>query len=175
MNTSRICFNELANYNAGNLVYKWFDLDGFCSADEFNEAFQEWLASCRHPHGGECEEWNIADFENIPEQFVGSYSFNSEAFFKYNELTEDEKLALEYLTSICGYSFADSLDKIEDIHIVEQDIEDYAFDYINETEELPEIAKQYFDYSAYARDMEINGLVYNWSEKGVLVINYCCH
>lgn len=33
-----ICLNELSNYNNGELVYKWFNLDNYVDASEFWEA-----------------------------------------------------------------------------------------------------------------------------------------
>ncbi len=37
---------------------------------------------------------------------------------------------------------------------------DYAYDLINETTEIPESLRYYIDYDAIARDMEINGEIF---------------
>ena len=169
---SSICFNELANYNAGRLVYQWFDLDQYSDAEEFSTAFYDWLSACPHPDGGECEEWNVADYEDIPEQLVSGYGFNADQFFEWQNLNDDERLVFEMLTECMGYTFADAMSKVDRVGVVHgQRPESYVYDLINECMDLPEIAVQYFDYKAYARDMVLNGDISYDPEHSVLYTN----
>ena len=41
-----------------------------------------------------------------------------------------------------------------------KDEEDYAYEIVEECYDLPEFAKTYFDYSAFARDLFITCLLY---------------
>lgn len=165
-----ICLNELSNYNNGSLVYKWFNLEDFTTADEYNEAVQEWLETCPSVSGYPCEEWNIADYENIPSQFVGDYCFDAEAFYAYKELSDQlEDGALEAYM-YCFSAMPESLDEFNNKFLM-------ATEYRNDTwhgffveiaEELveqngmldgiPEEVARYFDYEMYGRDTYLNDL-----------------
>ncbi len=85
---ARICLNELSNYNNGELVYKWFDLDDYVDASEFWSAVYDWLKDCPNQYGQECEEWNLGDVDEIPEEFYGEYHFNAEGFFEYKTVLD---------------------------------------------------------------------------------------
>ncbi|USE39535.1 antirestriction protein ArdA [Endozoicomonas sp. SCSIO W0465] len=77
-----------------------------------------------------------------------------------------EKLAaFQYLIDCLHKNPNDALAYIDDIHITTDSIEDYAHDLIQEME-LPDIAKQYFDYQSYGRDLEINGEICTFEFNG---------
>ena len=48
-------------------------------------------------------------------------------------------------------------------------LEDVAYDIVEECYGLPEIAERYFDYQAFARDLEFDG--YTETELGTICIN----
>lgn len=50
-----------------------------------------------------------------------------------------------------------------------QTLEDVAYDLVDECYDLPEFAKTYFNYSAFARDLGFDG--YHETSNGVI---YCC-
>lgn len=165
-----ICLNELANYNNGNLVWKWFNLDNFSNADEYNEAVQEWLETCPGVYGSPCEEWNIADAENIPEQFVGDYSFDVEGFYTFKELNDQlEEGALEAYLAIFS-EMPESVEQFNDrfFGISEEKNDEWPGFYIELGEQLvdengmlegvPEEVANYFDYEKYGRDRYLNDL-----------------
>lgn len=164
-----ICLNELSNYNNGELVYKWFDLDSYADASEFWEAVNEWLAACPHPYGGECEEWNIADIEGIPSQFYGEYSFDAKGFYQYKELAaEIGEAELEAYLSIFN-EMPETADQFNEKFFckAECSLESNGFygeighelAELNEiNSQLPEHLASYFNYEAYGRDEYINGM-----------------
>lgn len=165
-----ICLNELSNYNNGTLVYKWFDLEDFASAAEYNEAVQKWLETCPTVLGSPCEEWNIADYEDIPSDFVGDYCFDAEAFYSFKELADQlETGALEAYINCFG-SMPENIDQFNERFFMETEhkSDDWHGFYIEIAEQLiddsgllndvPETVSMYFDYEKYGRDIYINDL-----------------
>ncbi len=165
-----ICLNELANYNNGELVYKWFYLDNYDSADEFWTAVNEWLESCPHPYeDGECEEWNLADVEGIPSEFYGNYSFDAVRFFEYKELAEEiGEDKLEAYLSIFD-QLPESVDQFNEKFFCETELSEGSNGFYGEIghelaelngidSQLPEHLASYFDHEAYGRDEFINAM-----------------
>ena len=55
-----------------------------------------------------------------------------------------------------GYNLSDAQERYEEVCLFDGSAADYAFDLINETSEVPEYLRNYIDYDAIARDMEIS-------------------
>jgi len=49
------------------------------------------------------------------------------------------------------------MERYDEVYLHHGAAEDYAYDLIDETTEVPENLRYYIDYKAIARDMEING------------------
>ena len=164
-----ICLNELSNYNNGELVYKWFDLDNYADASEFWVAVNKWLAGCQHPYAGECEEWNIADIEGIPSEFYGEYSFDAERFYQYKELAEEVgEEELEAYLSIFN-QLPETADEYYEKFFCKAECSEESNGFYGEIghelaelngidSQLPEHLVSYFNYEAYGRDEYINGM-----------------
>ncbi len=71
-------------------------------------------------------------------------------------LDETEATQLNFLLD-CGYNLDDAMKRYEEVCLHEGTAEDYAYDLIEETTEIPENLRYYIDYKAIARDMQING------------------
>lgn len=112
------------------------------------------------------------DWETIPKGLY-SESINSELWAQYqtiDALSETEAIAFDFLHTYRGYSLDDSLAKIEDVNLVEQSPSDCAYDFVQDCYALPEIALSYFDFDRFARDLEMNGDIYDM-ENGYIVTN----
>lgn len=67
--------------------------------------------------------------------------------------------AIQYLTDN-GHK---DLSYVDDVQVFHGTKEDYAYEFMNDcyfTSETPDIFRTYFDFEGFARDMEINGEVY---------------
>ncbi len=80
-------------------------------------------------------------------------------FEEIDDLDETEATQVTFLLEL-GYAIDETLDRFEDVCIFEGKASDYAYDLINETTEIPESLRYYIDYDAIARDMEINGEIF---------------
>lgn len=118
--------------------------------------------------------------DNDPEWFVNDYEWTTETevfevhemdnYFKLNEqlndlneLEEWERIEIAAAVEAWGYSFMEAYEKQQKgcfVLYADQDLEDVAYDLINEcyfTEGIPETLIKYFDYAAYARDLSFDG------------------
>ena len=85
-----ITLYALANYNHGRLISKTFTLADYRDHDDYREAVSVWLNTVPYPceQGRFEEEWIVADYEDIPEQFVDEYDLYRE-FWAYLDLRRD--------------------------------------------------------------------------------------
>jgi len=171
VNTPSIYVGTYSKYNNGSLEGKWMDLTDYSDKDEF-------LQACQELHKDESDpEFMFQDYENIPEAFI-SESGIDENFWNYinaiKELDGDDLEAFEIWMSNDS-----SRDLSEDVEgLIEQfrddycghfknGLEDYAYELVQDcyfTKETPDIFIRYFDYTSFARDLELNGDV--WENEG---------
>lgn len=154
----------LAAYNNGKLHGRW--IDASLGADHIQDQINEVLATS--PEQG-AEEWAIHDFENF-----GS--------IELSEWTSVERVAiLAKLFDEHGDAFAvwyDTQDgkNFDTDELEEKFSEQYQGSYYSEVDfaeqlledcghlaELPQWAKNYFDFESYARDLRLSG-DYSFSE-----------
>lgn len=154
------------SYNACNaraLGSEWICLNDF---EEWEEIEDELKAEGFELDGID-QELFIQDIEGID----GFNCDNMHPKKLFNLLKEAEVLSDEYkykkaLALIEAFGWSDFEDLIEkygdcwddDIYFYEgQTLEDVAYDLIHDCYNLPEIAKRYFDYEAFARDLSFDG------------------
>ncbi len=73
---------------------------------------------------------------------------------------DQERVQMYWRTNEQGYGFADSLDNYQDAMVYPGTLKDYAEQYIDDTgalDGLPENLRYYFDYDAFARDLQLGG------------------
>ena len=156
----RIYIANLGKYNEGYLVGEWIDLPA--TEEEFEELFVrikvghynedgEYVAGYAEGHSF-YEEVAIHDYESeISGLKIGEY----DNIQKLNELAEElEREDLETIEAIIeatGCDLEDAIGRSDVIFYKGYSMEDLAREYV-EMMDLPEIALQYFDYEAYARD-----------------------
>ena len=152
---------NLGKYNEGELVGEWitFPID----EDELKIVFE------RIGINEQYEEFFFTDWDCPFETGLGEY----ESIIGVNELAEELELEDEDLVTAIieatGYSLRVALDHTNRAHFYPgQTLEDLAYEFVSELD-LPEIAQQYFDYEAYARDLEIDG--YKEVSGGVILID----
>ena len=84
----------------------------------------------------------------------------------------DEGYALDYLLTVIGYDLDTALERYTDVNIHHGSATDYAYELIAETTDLSNLGNlaNYIDYDAIARDMRLNGEIYE-IERTLLVTN----
>ena len=166
LSEARVYVGTYNKYNSGALFGKWLDLSDYSDKDEFMEA-------CRELHEDEqAPEYMFQDYENIPEALI-SESWISENFFSLRDAVEDlSDTEQEAFFVWCNYKShdlgeEDADDLVRDFRDEYQgeydDEEDFAYEIVEECYDLPEFAKTYFDYSAFARDLFITDY---WMDNG---------
>lgn len=161
----RVFITNLGKYNEGELVGKWLDLP----CDDLEEE----LASIGVADDSQYEEYFITDYENDWDYPVDEY----EDLWVLNELAEqladiDDAGDGDWLAAYMeaeGGNLEDALDNYENSTFYpEMDLEDVARDIIEECYNLPEIAKRYFNYEAFAGDLGFDG--YTETSYGVIYL-----
>lgn len=158
LSEAKIYVGTYKKYNNGSLSGAWLDLSEYSDKEEFLEA-------CKKLHNNEKDpEFMFQDWENISDCLI-SESYLSEKFFELRdaleELSDEEQDAFFVW---CENKFNDISEKDVDLLISDfkdeyigeyERKEDFAFEQVEENEELSDFAKRYFDFEAYARDIFI--------------------
>lgn len=151
-----------------------YSLDATGFYFEAHEEFEEKAAKNRDSFGMPVEEYEIQFIDGDNSELfsaAGIDQTNLETWFdQLSELEGDEVSALIYLTDVVGVPLSEALESYDDVCIHHGTAEDYAYDLINETTEIPESLRAYIGYQAIAHDMEINGEIYEISHD-VIVTN----
>lgn len=147
---AEICVSTFANPSK----WVWLKLADFDNAELFiNEARQILGAAKR-------VELDFVDFSEINERMANDLDKYFELEKEFNELDETEQQALTAWLDddYCRYANNEASEIIEKFRNAyngqwdsEEDFAEYMVDECYP--ELPEIAKRYFDYSAFARDL----------------------
>lgn len=142
-------------YNDGSLFGMWLDLENFTDAEEFFEV-------CRALHADEEDpEFMFQDYQGFPSSMYYESMCEDEVqdILDYVALDDDDKELLE--------EYQDAYDESADIHDIDKikerycgtwdSMEDYAEEFMNECYDIPDYLTNYIDYSAFARDLEMDG------------------
>lgn len=151
----RIYLTNLGKYNEGLLVGEWVNLP---VSDDFESAFDHIGINERY------EEWFITDYENDYCYQVEEY----ENIFELNELAEELENLEETTHSIIaamlehGFDFSEALNHVDDVVIYHdcQTMADVAYEVVEESgmlNSIPDNLRNYFDYEAYGRDLDLEG------------------
>jgi antirestriction protein len=128
--------------------------------------------------GDDDPEWAIHDFEWKSTIELGEVHEQdniitlNERLQKLEDLDECEQKEIAAAMEAFGYSFEESFERQQRgcfMFYPEQDLEDVAYDIINEcyaTKDTPELFTRYFDYDAFARDLGFEG--YHETDYGVI-------
>ena len=140
-------------YNCGSIFGEWLDLSTFDSYDDFLEV-------CRVIHHDEKDpEFMAQDFENFPREWYTEGFMSRDEFNKIHEFAElneyEREMVLGYLEA---FNEKDAeWQKVQDKCMGEwSSEEDFAQQFADDCcmlENVPDSIKNYFDYSAFARDL----------------------
>lgn len=154
-NEAKVYVATYGKYNAGSLKGKWVKLSDFDNHDEF-------IDYCSELHSDEDEdalELMFQDCENLPSRFYSESDISPE-FWDYLEAFNecDDQEAFEVFTNL----FDDwSLENFHDRYVGHYDSnEDFARQLVDDggfLSGVPDFVAMYFDYSAFARDLMLNG------------------
>lgn len=163
-----VFLNTWGNYNENGADGGfWVDLP--CNLDEVLEQLAE-------STGEEVDEMEVfindTDIDGINLE-ISEY----DSIENLNEIAEQlqdlDEYDIEKICAICEAYNNDIQEAIENIdsytYYANMTLEDVAYELVDECYDLPEFAKTYFDYAAFARDLGFDG--YTETENGV--IYYC--
>lgn len=153
----KVFLTNLGKYNEGYLIGEWLELPA--SQQEIDETM------AKIGINEEYEEWFITDYETDINIEIGEYSNIDELNKIADELeslNEDDDI-IEAIFNYCQ-DMQETINKIEnrDYIIYEDcyDMVDVAYQIVEECgylNDVPEKIAMYFDYEAFARDLEIEG------------------
>lgn len=78
-------------------------------------------------------------------------------FDEVEGLEDYEKPALYWLVADCGYNLEDALDKIDEVSLTEDSLEDAAAQLFDDCYDVPANIMAYIDYDKFANDCRIGG------------------
>ncbi|WP_343559589.1 antirestriction protein ArdA [Sphingobacterium sp.] len=143
-------------YNDGSLFGKWLKLSDYSNVQEF-------YAACRELHKDEADpEFMFQDYENIPEGLISECGISEQVFEVLQTLTEMESSEREPFMIWCNndhYDLGkedidDLVNRFQDDYVgMYKDEEAFAYELIEERDDIRDFAKQFFDYEAYANDL----------------------
>lgn len=169
----KIFVNTWGNYNSnGADGGEWIELP--MDEDELEEKLQMIASNM----DDEDPEFAIHDYEWTSKVEFGSVG-EMDSIVTWNELCneadaldEDELEGVAAAIEAFGYSFREALDRQQRgcfTFYPGQTLTEVAEMIVDECYELPEFAMRYFDYEAFARDLDIDG--YTETDYGVICDN----
>ena len=148
------------DYRNGGMTGAWFDLP--MTEEELVEAFAKIGVKYSEDDCILNKDYVITDFENDVEYEVGDY----EPIGLLNDLAErlqnvDDLVWLTAYMDETGESLDEAIEHYEDNSefYVGMTLREVAEEFVDETENLSDFAKRYFDYDTFANDLRIDGYV----------------
>lgn len=148
------------DYRNGGMTGAWFELP--MTDDELVEAFAKIGVKYSDDDCVLNRDYVITDYENDVNYEVGDY----EPIGLLNDLADrlqqvDDLVWLAAYMDETGESLDEAIDNYEDNSVFYggMTLEEVAEEFVDETEDLSEFARRYFDYEALARDLRIDGYV----------------
>lgn len=167
---AKIYVADLAEYNDGRLVGKWFDLSDYSDASELMEAIQEMLdeQTAKDKHGEVHEEWAVHDFEGFPRSFYSEYMGEKdfEKLYQISEVANDRGIPIDVLMEAVADFGADE-DQIEEIADAYygsvstnfgNEFKDFAYEYIDSVGGFEGVSNSdfYFDFDSFGSDARMD-------------------
>lgn len=170
-NAPAVYVGTYRKYNNGSLDGMWLDLTSFYDYEEFMDV-------CAYLHRDEDDpELMFQDWDNVPEDWRSESYFDEDTFDKireWAELDSDEQEAFEaFMNAFCEDDIQSFKDRYEGQY---DSMEDFARELVEGTgllmlprstyvpnevrAQFEEVAK-YFDFAAYAEDLEYD---YTWED-----------
>ena len=141
------------------------------------EEYEQKSENLRDRFGNVVEEFEIQYIDGSDADLFGACGINqsnlSTWFDDMEDMDDNEKVALYFLTGELGYDLDQAMDKREDVIIFEGDAKEAAEELFDEcyAHTIPENLRFYFDMEKFARDLEIGGDFNEFSFNGT---TYTC-
>lgn len=146
------------------------DANGFSFSSV--EDYKDKADKLRDRFGNPVEEFEIEYLDGDDGQLFRACGVNqcnlAQWFDDVEPLNDHQKAALFYLTDCNGYSLSDALDKVDEVNMYEGDLIDAATELFDDCylSDVPEAVRNYIDYSAFARDCQLNGDMHEFEFSG---------
>jgi len=158
----RIFLTNLGKYNEDYLVGEWLELP--CLESEIEECLTRIGIGSYDEFGCPYEEYFITDYESDyieVDEYSNVYELNEKAQ-AIEDLSDYEKLIVGAYLDAVGNNIDDALNSVNDaiVHYDCDTMTDVAREYLEDDPNfmaLPEYVKNYFDFEAYGRDMDLEG------------------
>ena len=161
-NSPAVYVGTFHKYNSGSLFGAWMKLDEFSSRDEFIEAALKLHKDEEDP------ELMFQDWENVSDFFI-SESYVEPDLWDWLELDEgDRQLLIAYRNDVEADG---TIDDARD-HLIGryESFREYADEVADEMlHGVAEFAQRYFDYAAFARDLEYDYTVADCEDGDVFI------
>jgi antirestriction protein len=143
---------DLADYNAGILRGRWIEIDEHTDVADIWEEIREMLAEKGH------EEWAVHDYSNLPYDELGEWPNFEQVIEIAHAVTQH---GYDLVNGYLSWADVDQLSELGDRLIgIYESVEDYAYEFIDDCYDLEKALGNlagYFDYRAFARDLELSG------------------
>lgn len=160
----RIFLTNLGKYNEGFLVGEWVDLP----CNDFDSVFERIGVSDEPDENGNYyEEHFISDYEtDVDGLKIDEYEDLDELNDLADTVESFDKYELKALSAFLenGCDFENAVDHVRDgdyaVYTDCYNMSDVAYEFCNGCgilDSIPESLRNYFDYEAYGRDMDIEG------------------
>ncbi len=150
----RIYVACLAAYNNGYLHGRWID-----AAQDADAILSEISKMLDASPTADAEEWAIHDYEGFEGVTIHEYAGIEKVALIAEFVAERGRLGAKVLEH-CGGDLDEGHAAFDNYAGAYASLADFAQDLFEETTEIPENLANYIDYSAIARDMELNGDVF---------------
>ena len=162
----KIYLTNLGKYNEGELIGEWVDLP---ATDDELEEVKTRIGISDEPdeNGMYYEEYFITDYENDYGYKVDEYESLddlNEIAEQLEDLDEEQKEAVAVYTEQYGGDINEAVKTVTNgdysIYYNCGDMADVAYEVVQECgylDQMPENLRNYFDYEAFGRDLDIEG------------------
>jgi len=144
----------------------------FDSLDDYEAKYE----ANKDVFGAPVEEYEIQFIDGAGAELFNALGIDQSTlelwFDRAEDLDKNEQAALSYLTGEClGMDPYDALDMIDDVCLFEGTAKDYAEEYFEEVyPDLPQTLRNYIDIESFARDLELNGDIYEFNHEGTVYV-----
>lgn len=160
---AKVYVGTYSKYNNASIYGEWLNLSDFSDKEDF-------LLACKKIHKDEEDpEFMFQDYENIPDCLISESYISEKVFEILNSLSDLDDKEIEAFEAYLNLDFYDiektDIDELisnfKDAYIGEyEDEEDFAYEIVDSCYDLPDFAKNYFDYTAFARDLFMSDYKY---------------
>lgn len=149
---ARVYVGTYGKYNSGSIAGKWLDLEDYSDKEAFYQA-------CAALHSDEEDpEFMFQDWEGIPREMISECGIDDEVWELLAAYDEHGEEAVKAYVSLFGeWNESDFQDRYRGHWDSWEDMAQELLEETGDLQSIPEHLRYYFDFEAYARDMELNG------------------